>query len=113
MIANGTKPDVLPKILGGKPVGTLIVPPRRILKFHKVWIAFSARRPAGTVVVDAGAVEALLRRGKSLQARGVKARLLWFPDENHWVQKPRNSRLWYQEVIAWLQSHGAARQRPS
>ena len=72
VIANGTKPDVLPKILDGKPVGTLIVPPRRILKFHKVWIAFSARRPAGTVVVDAGAVEALLRRGKSLQARGVK-----------------------------------------
>jgi hypothetical protein len=28
------------------------------------------------------------------------------------VQKPRNSRLWYQEVIAWLQNHGAADQRP-
>jgi dipeptidyl aminopeptidase/acylaminoacyl peptidase len=41
----------------------------------------------------------------TLQARGVPARLLWFPDENHWVNKPRNSRLWYQEVLAWLGAH--------
>jgi hypothetical protein len=27
----------------------------------------------------------------TLKARGVDARLLWFPDENHWVLKPRNS----------------------
>lgn len=73
VIANGTTPDILPKILDGKPVGTLIVPPQRTLKLHKVWIAFSARRPAGTVVVDDGAAEALLRRGKSLLASGVKA----------------------------------------
>jgi acetyl esterase/lipase len=28
----------------------------------------------------------------TLKARGVDARLLWFPDENHWILKPRNSR---------------------
>ena len=38
----------------------------------------------------------------TLQSRGVKARLVWFPDENHWVLKPRNSRLWYEEVFAWF-----------
>jgi dipeptidyl aminopeptidase/acylaminoacyl peptidase len=38
----------------------------------------------------------------TLKARGVPARLLWFPDENHWVLKPRNSRLWYREVLDWL-----------
>ncbi len=38
----------------------------------------------------------------TLQARGVKARLVWFPDENHWVLKPRNSRLWYNEIFDWL-----------
>lgn len=38
----------------------------------------------------------------TLKARGVEARLLWFPDENHWVLKPRNSRQWYEEVLAWL-----------
>ncbi len=38
----------------------------------------------------------------TLKARGVDARLLWFPDENHWILKPRNSRLWYGEFFAWL-----------
>jgi dipeptidyl aminopeptidase/acylaminoacyl peptidase len=32
----------------------------------------------------------------------VRARLVWFPDENHWVLKPRNSRLWYREIFDWL-----------
>jgi dipeptidyl aminopeptidase/acylaminoacyl peptidase len=41
----------------------------------------------------------------TLKARGVKARLLWFPDENHWVLKPRNSRLWYGEFFDWLKAH--------
>jgi dipeptidyl aminopeptidase/acylaminoacyl peptidase len=38
-----------------------------------------------------------------LKAKGVPARLVYFPDENHWVLKPRNSVLWYREVHAWLQ----------
>jgi len=37
-----------------------------------------------------------------LKAKGVPARLVYFPDENHWVLKPQNSRLWYGEVHAWL-----------
>ncbi len=44
----------------------------------------------------------------TLKARGVDARLLWFPDENHWVLKPRNSQLWYQEFFAWLVRHDPA-----
>jgi dipeptidyl aminopeptidase/acylaminoacyl peptidase len=43
----------------------------------------------------------------TLQARGVDTRLLWFPDENHWVLKPRNSRLWYAEFFDWLRRHDA------
>ena len=42
----------------------------------------------------------------TLKAKGVDARLLWFPDENHWVLKPRNSKLWYTEFAAWLARHG-------
>ena len=38
----------------------------------------------------------------TLLARGVPTRMVWFPDENHWVLKPRNSRLWYGEVFDWL-----------
>lgn len=45
----------------------------------------------------------------TLQALGVPARLVWFPDENHWVLKPRNSRLWYREFLAWLAAHDAPR----
>ena len=41
----------------------------------------------------------------TLKARGVDARLLWFADENHWVRKPRNSRLWHREFFAWLDGH--------
>ena len=45
----------------------------------------------------------------TLQTRGVHARLVWFPDENHWVLKPRNSRLWYREIFDWLRAHDPGR----
>jgi dipeptidyl aminopeptidase/acylaminoacyl peptidase len=50
----------------------------------------------------------------SLRARGVPARLVWFPDENHWILKPQNSRLWYREFFAWLARHakGGPAHRP-
>ncbi|WP_088333525.1 alpha/beta hydrolase family protein [Sphingomonas mucosissima] len=38
----------------------------------------------------------------ALQRRGIPSRLLAFPDENHWVLKPKNSRQWYREVIGWM-----------
>ncbi len=38
----------------------------------------------------------------ALQRRGVPSRLLYFPDENHWVLKPHNSRRWHHEVLAWI-----------
>jgi dipeptidyl aminopeptidase/acylaminoacyl peptidase len=50
----------------------------------------------------------------TLKAKGVEARLVYFPDENHWILKPQNSRLWYREFRAWLGRHapgGAAARR--
>jgi dipeptidyl aminopeptidase/acylaminoacyl peptidase len=41
----------------------------------------------------------------TLKSLGVDARLLWFPDENHWILKPRNSQQWYAEFFAWLKRH--------
>jgi dipeptidyl aminopeptidase/acylaminoacyl peptidase len=38
----------------------------------------------------------------ALQRRGIPSQLLYFPDENHWVLKPRNSVLWHDTVLAWL-----------
>ncbi|MFY9511863.1 MAG: S9 family peptidase [Rubrivivax sp.] len=48
----------------------------------------------------------------TLKARNVDARLLWFPDENHWILKPRNSRQWYGEFFGWLQAHDPAQAAP-
>ena len=38
----------------------------------------------------------------ALQAQNVPSRLLYFPDENHWVLHPQNSVYWYGEVRDWL-----------
>ncbi len=38
----------------------------------------------------------------TLKAKDVEARLVYFPDENHWILKPQNSRLWYREFFDWL-----------
>jgi dipeptidyl aminopeptidase/acylaminoacyl peptidase len=38
----------------------------------------------------------------ALQRKGVPAELLVYPDENHWVLKPKNSLQWHQTVFAWL-----------
>jgi dipeptidyl aminopeptidase/acylaminoacyl peptidase len=40
-----------------------------------------------------------------LMRHGVKARFLYFPDENHWILKPNNARLWYETVLAFLDEH--------
>jgi dipeptidyl aminopeptidase/acylaminoacyl peptidase len=49
-----------------------------------------------------------------LQLRGIPSRMLVYPDENHWVLKPQNSRLWYETVFAFLGEHvlGEGWQRP-
>ena len=36
------------------------------------------------------------------QLRGIPSKLLFFPDENHWVTKPQNSILWQREFSGWL-----------
>jgi dipeptidyl aminopeptidase/acylaminoacyl peptidase len=38
----------------------------------------------------------------ALQRRGVKSRMLYFPDENHFVQKPQNAQLWWETVLGWF-----------
>src|SRR5580692_1130169 len=38
----------------------------------------------------------------TLQMEGVPSKMLYFPDEGHWVLKPQNSKLWYETVNAWV-----------
>jgi len=41
----------------------------------------------------------------TLQRRGVPSKLVYFPDENHWVLKPQNSLFWYQVVRDWVATY--------
>lgn len=41
----------------------------------------------------------------TLQNRGVPSKLVYFPDENHWVLKPQNSLFWYETKRQWLEKY--------
>ena len=41
----------------------------------------------------------------ALQRQGVESKLLFFPDEDHFVRKPQNARLWWKTVHEWFASH--------
>ena len=70
IIANGRERNVLPRLLDGQRIGTIFAPAERKMSARHRWIR-SAVRPAGKVVLDSGAAEAVLRGGKSLLARGI------------------------------------------
>jgi dipeptidyl aminopeptidase/acylaminoacyl peptidase len=55
-----------------------------------------------------------LRLFWDLTGRGKQARFLYFPDENHWVLRPGDVRVWYETVLAFLAEHvlGQPWQRP-
>jgi dipeptidyl aminopeptidase/acylaminoacyl peptidase len=38
----------------------------------------------------------------TLRLKGVPTRFVYFPDENHWILKPQNARLWTREFFAWI-----------
>ena len=70
VIADARNPGILVDIAAGKDVGTLFVPPRTRLSARKHWIAFTLR-PRGDLILDAGAVSAVKREGKSLLPVGI------------------------------------------
>ena len=43
-----------------------------------------------------------------LQHRGVPSRLVYYPDENHWILKRQNSLFWYDETKNWLARYAPA-----
>ncbi|HWH32795.1 MAG TPA: glutamate 5-kinase [Egibacteraceae bacterium] len=70
VIANARRDGVVTDAVAGAGVGTWFVPARRRPDSRKLWIAF-AKRAAGHLVVDSGAVRALTAGKKSLLAAGV------------------------------------------
>lgn len=49
-------------------------------------------------VVDTGGIATFT----AAQRKGIPSKMLYFPDENHWVLKPQNSILWHDTVLDWL-----------
>jgi len=45
----------------------------------------------------------------ALRRQDVPGRLVVFPDEGHWIGKPQNQRLWWNEVQGWLAKYLAAK----
>jgi glutamate 5-kinase len=72
IVADGRRSDVLGAIFRGEDVGTLFVARETPLTARKAWIA-NTLKPKGRLVVDGGAAEALVRRGKSLLPSGIRA----------------------------------------
>lgn len=70
VIANGRRKDVLLDIVSGKRNGTLFLPHKERLVAKKRWIAFIAKIK-GSIKVDDGAKEALIKENKSLLASGI------------------------------------------
>jgi len=72
IVANGLVDDVIDRLLAGHELGTLFLPNPHPLTRRKHWIAFAAgAEQGGEVVVDDGAVRALVDRGSSLLPAGV------------------------------------------
>jgi glutamate 5-kinase len=69
IIANGRMERVLPRLLGGDELGTLFLPASKKLSSRSRWIG--AVRPAGTIVVDDGARQALIELHRSLLPAGI------------------------------------------
>jgi glutamate 5-kinase len=70
VIARGDKPNILLNLFAGQEHGTFFMSKTQRLASRKCWIAFSLK-PQGTLKIDAGAANALLRNGKSLLPSGI------------------------------------------
>jgi len=70
LVVNGLDEKVLEHVFSGKDVGTLFWSGKGKIRDRKHWIAHTLK-PAGTLVVDAGARKALVERDKSLLPAGL------------------------------------------
>lgn len=71
IVANSGERHVIRRLLEGERIGTLFIPAEEKMQARKKWIAFGST-PQGQLVIDLGAEQALVNRGKSLLPSGVK-----------------------------------------
>ncbi len=72
VIADGRRERVLRDIVQAQPVGTFFPPTRDLLTHKKHWIAYTLKKK-GSLVLDDGAVKAIVESGRSLLPSGVVA----------------------------------------
>lgn len=72
ILANGLSPGIVPRILKGEEEGTLFLAQEEGLSARKHWIIHSLV-PQGSLTVDAGALQAIVKQGKSLLPIGITA----------------------------------------
>lgn len=72
LILAGREPGALARAFAGEEIGTWVRPAEKKISRRKFWLAYN-NKPAGAVVVDAGAASALRERGKSLLPAGIRA----------------------------------------
>ncbi|MCS6799989.1 MAG: glutamate 5-kinase, partial [Myxococcota bacterium] len=70
VVASVREPHAVTRIAAGEDVGTLFVPRGKPLGARRHWIAFTLR-PRGALLLDAGAVRAIVEHGRSLLPAGV------------------------------------------
>ena len=70
-IADGREQNVLHDIAEGKDIGTLFIPSPHKIHSKKLWIGFFAKS-TGKLLIDDGAANALVAKGKSLLPSGIK-----------------------------------------
>ena len=76
--------------------------------YEKFSPSFHIQNAKTPTLVTAGAgdfrvpITQSLQMFTALQRLGVESRLVYFPDEDHFVRKPKNAELWWTEVLGWL-----------
>ena len=70
IIAAGREPNVITRVAKGEPLGTRFPAQATRLESRKSWI-LAGPKPAGRLVVDAGAARALCEKGRSLLPAGI------------------------------------------
>ena len=70
ILVAGKKQGIIAAALRGEEVGTLFLPAETAVNRRKHWIAYTLK-PAGRIIIDEGACEVLLKKGKSLLPSGV------------------------------------------
>ncbi len=70
VVASGSEPNVLPRLLAGASIGTRFLARPSRVDSRRRWIGFSARSK-GSIRIDAGAARAIVERGASLLPSGI------------------------------------------